>query len=773
MSGFTKVVTPATPHPDPAKRVNYTHGLVLGVDEFTQEFAWLSGRTEWLPRDLIGYGTASGLRVEVLPEVDETLGPPVVVTAGTAVSPSGRLIRVPTAQQAYINPWLDSHAQEVNRRVDSTSGSPQTGVIAVHVVLGYRACPDDERPVPGERCRTDDGPTVPSRLRDDFHLALRFDAPDQREDDASGRFVHWLTQVEITDAGKESLTLDRFLDEVRNASPFLIASPPERLRIRPRDACEYMDAAFRVWATELRPLWVRPTPVPASDCDAPPSDDDCILLATLRIPIAWSEADRGWRVDDEPRVSTDDARRPYLVHLRALQQWLLCEAERWPRLYGDVTGPPGTTTVERLRHVPIAASPPPADRQVLTFDGGTREWRPDHPFADDEFKLERTFGLTGSAGASTSFSRADHTHGTPALEGDVIIEDGKTFLKQIQGFDLFATGPTGNQLLTFHGGEQRWIPRSLTGDVTINSDGKTIVGSIQSTPIVGTGSRGHVMTFVTGPTGEPDEWRSAPLPSLGGDVTGALGNTAIQAIQGIPIVATGATGGQVMTFVTGPTGVWRPATILSPKEPPGLAFGQPGAAGSSLLLSRADHKHALPALPGLGGDMSGSLGDARIKEIQGIPVVATGPTGPGPNQVLTFDADLRQWMPKDPAGAAGSFVEHPPGEPAYAIVAAGVIHASGTPTPAPSYNGLKLVKFGTGTMILTFDGLRVPDATFQYIVKILPVSEKTPPTLSVAVGRFQLGQFEVHVTLNGTPIPTDQFGNFRFMVEVSQYGART
>ena len=30
--------------PDPSKHVNFTLGMVLGVDDFTQEFAYLSGR---------------------------------------------------------------------------------------------------------------------------------------------------------------------------------------------------------------------------------------------------------------------------------------------------------------------------------------------------------------------------------------------------------------------------------------------------------------------------------------------------------------------------------------------------------------------------------------------------------------------------------------------------------------------------------------------------------------------------------------------------------
>ena len=65
-SSHTNSMTVA--EPNPAKHVNFNVGMVLGVDDFTQEFAYLSGRDQWLARDLIGYGTVRGLNVRM--EVD-------------------------------------------------------------------------------------------------------------------------------------------------------------------------------------------------------------------------------------------------------------------------------------------------------------------------------------------------------------------------------------------------------------------------------------------------------------------------------------------------------------------------------------------------------------------------------------------------------------------------------------------------------------------------------------------------------------------------------
>jgi len=95
--------TLASSSPDSRMHVNYTLGMVLGVDDFTQEFAYLANRDQWAIRELIGYGTLSGLPVRL----DDTAeGPRVRVGAGSAAVPSGKLVCVPSEQCALINQWL-------------------------------------------------------------------------------------------------------------------------------------------------------------------------------------------------------------------------------------------------------------------------------------------------------------------------------------------------------------------------------------------------------------------------------------------------------------------------------------------------------------------------------------------------------------------------------------------------------------------------------------------------------------------------------------------
>ena len=185
MSSFVPRATPPTlAEPDPTKHVKYTLGMVLGVDDFTQEFAYLSGRDQWLARDLLGYGTASGLRVGVELEAG---APQVLVAPGTAVSPRGQLIRVAPAQCADLNLWLTARREELRQRLGSAPAD--RALLRLYVVVCYRDCATDMVPIPGEPCRSQEETVAPSRLADDFKLELRFEPPAQTEEDALRDFV--------------------------------------------------------------------------------------------------------------------------------------------------------------------------------------------------------------------------------------------------------------------------------------------------------------------------------------------------------------------------------------------------------------------------------------------------------------------------------------------------------------------------------------------------------------------------------------------------------
>lgn len=334
MSCFSTNTTANTgTEPDPTKHVNYNLGMVLGVDDFTQEFAYLSGRDQWMARDLIGYGTVRGLKISV---DTDAKGPRVVVEPGVAVSPRGQMICVPAAQCAYINDWLATQKTALTEILTS----PPAGPLRLYVVLCYRDCPTDNVPIAGEPCRSENELMAPSRLQDDFCLSLRLKAPNQREEDALRDFVRWLKQVDMSE-GFPSTPIDDFIQAIRDAAhPWLSppasppssppgdfmfdSSPPGSLHIDPADACEYLRVAFRLWVTELRPKWIArwhgcaATHFGSDDA----SEEECVLVAALDVPLVQSQG--SWLVNDAGTTAVDESNRPYVVHLRMLQEWLLC-----------------------------------------------------------------------------------------------------------------------------------------------------------------------------------------------------------------------------------------------------------------------------------------------------------------------------------------------------------------------------------------------------------------------------------------------------------------
>jgi len=144
MNGFSPATLPVSP-PDPTKHVNYALGMVLGVDDLNQEFAYLAGRDQWMVRDLIGYGTVWGLSVSV--DVNVAGHQEVRVSSGVGVDPRGQLIRVAPAQCADLHDWLAGRTSDVNHWRDGT-------FLDLYLVLSYRDCQSDLVPIAGEPCRT-------------------------------------------------------------------------------------------------------------------------------------------------------------------------------------------------------------------------------------------------------------------------------------------------------------------------------------------------------------------------------------------------------------------------------------------------------------------------------------------------------------------------------------------------------------------------------------------------------------------------------------------
>jgi len=324
MSDFTTVVPPLEGL-DSSKRVNYTIGMVLGVDEFRQEQAYLIGKNRLHNRVLHGYGTVYGLQIATGGSSED---PEIVVSPGLAINPLGQEIEVSPAQCARLNQWLKAHRDDPEMRLSSPPVSPsQPFDLTLYLVLCYTACETDNISLPGTPCRKEEDTFAASRLKDDFELKLSFRPPPLLEETAIRRFGNLLNRIEISseapvyllEADPEGLVnLVRQLGEVSAEeclSPETPGSPSpleEIIFLRPETACEDLRKAFRVWVTETRPRLLE-----RQAAAIKPGDENCVLLAKIEFTV-----NENYTVEGD--VSIDQTCRPYLLQTRLLQEWIMC-----------------------------------------------------------------------------------------------------------------------------------------------------------------------------------------------------------------------------------------------------------------------------------------------------------------------------------------------------------------------------------------------------------------------------------------------------------------
>jgi hypothetical protein len=346
----TTATVPAIGAPDPGQHVNFVKGMVLGVADYVQEHAYLVGRSEWMVRDLIGYGTASGLAVRI--EDDGTNGPRVHISAGSAAAPSGRLICVGRDQCGSLNGWL-SDPDNARRVSERTSGSPPADSVKLYLTLCYRDCAIAPVPVPGEPCRSEAALMQPSRIADDYCLDFRLDPPEQWEADTIAVFSAWLDDIADEGPALPPLAPDAWGGAVREALDLVVGGiedgeappwdsppvPPLPPGVSIDDYDAFLRLAYRIWITEYRPR------VMARRCADPAgSEQDCVLLAEIEVPLVHigGDAAAGWSVDgDAEAVIVDENRRPLIAPLHLVQTALGIMTDEGEKWLSPPPGPPG------------------------------------------------------------------------------------------------------------------------------------------------------------------------------------------------------------------------------------------------------------------------------------------------------------------------------------------------------------------------------------------------------------------------------------------------
>jgi hypothetical protein len=322
MSDFTTVY-PETIALDPGKRVNYIHGLVLGVDEFKQEECYLLEKERLHNRALHGYGTVCGLRVS---QEEDDAGLEILVEPGIAISPSGQVIQVPRTQCAIVDEWLASHGEEIAEML----GSPAAGSLSLYLMLCYRECKTDLVPIPTGPCQSLEETTAPSRIADDFSLSFELQAPpDEHFESAMQEFSDLLLDIPVEVDG--AMTLEDIQALVRTLIPEgspgsppsgpvpsspPLSSPPLADAIAPENVHEFYHAAFLVWVTEVKPCLLTDT----SECVPSDPYQNCVFLAQLNLDVETSDGIT--RLDPGVDVEIDEQLRQFLINSQGLQNYL-------------------------------------------------------------------------------------------------------------------------------------------------------------------------------------------------------------------------------------------------------------------------------------------------------------------------------------------------------------------------------------------------------------------------------------------------------------------
>jgi hypothetical protein len=309
---------------DPRKLPNYVFGMVLGPTDFRQvleNFDWKQRNSNLL---LHGSGTVCGLKVSVRPLPDHS-DVEIVISAGFAISPRGRWIRVEPDQCAQLNKWVQAQA-------GMAYGMPGPGPKRVYVTLCYNQCLTDLVPIAGQQCCPDSANQAPSRILESFSLQFTWAPPPQPLEDRARVFGALMRRVEIVDSG--SLPMDddsqKLLASVRTLAldplPSSTGSLPDvgPIQLESAHAEATLREALTIWVTEVCPAF---RPRPEVNPLACPAADDCLLLAAVdfnvdvngQVVLAFDSL--GQLQPDV--IDIDETQRPVLVPSRLLQESLI------------------------------------------------------------------------------------------------------------------------------------------------------------------------------------------------------------------------------------------------------------------------------------------------------------------------------------------------------------------------------------------------------------------------------------------------------------------
>jgi hypothetical protein len=633
---MSSIFTTAAPplRADPAKRVNYTLGLVLGVDEFQQDQLYHAAGRRWHNRLLHGYGTVWGLHVTT-PDVGAA-DPELRVSEGVAVDPCGREICVPATMCVRLDPWLARHRPALEPFFDPAFGEP----LPLALVLCHRECPDDVVPVPGEPCRSQDDAMQPSRIRDSFELRLMlrdevsWDSPPggdtglsvfrlwQPEEEAVRAFGELLARVRTTTdpalapAGRDELLAGvRALAAAAEPRP---ASPPgsEAVLLLAGEAADVLREALRVWVTEVRPAVRALQHAEARNgCGAEPCDQ-CVLLAELDLPV--SEAGDTWQVAGL-RFAASEENRPVLAHTRLLQEWLLCAGlhdEVATTLTFATVFATATNNLRAWVHHPALLDIPPEAVRILLDDVDLGSPSVVTRLAPDVnvFDLPLAAGLTDDARVEVHFDAAQITE----------LASAPGTLLEALDLERFAyLDRQGDQLVAYTAYQQ---PGGGSGGVSAHGDLTGLDADDHPQYLLTDGTRalagdlsadGHRITGLGAGTSAGDTVRFDQAIKVNdaatGDLAGSYPSPTVARLRGHLVATTQPGQGQVLTW-NAAANHWQPQAPPQPAAPTNVVTTP--APGYSIVAAgffRDDGTPRGPTFGNLQAQLLSSLGQFNLQ----------------------------------------------------------------------------------------------------------------------------------------------------------------
>lgn len=368
-------------------RVNYTYGLVMGVDEFIQEQTYFLHKEYMHNRGLHGYGTISGLDVNL--STLENGDVQIAVSSGAGIDQCGRTFIIRNEQCAFLRPWLVRQASLTGENEESRAITP--GSYRLYVVATYAETKDALVSIAGQPCGPSGLSHAPSRIRDCFNIALRWDKPDMPAWDAILCFADLMRQVRVVPDLTPEESDKTILENLVGMLPDCVAiqailddraaEGSSRLLLAENTAREDLDDLFRLWVTDIRPHLLPDL----LNCD-PATVETGIVLGHFDIDLL---ADTTASVPSFSLVTplADDNERPYLLSTQVIQEMLLLGGgdARAVREFGSLHVVNSNEVLMWLYHEDSIALP----------SGGS--------FADGMKVLSNGISLTGSVIALTDF----------------------------------------------------------------------------------------------------------------------------------------------------------------------------------------------------------------------------------------------------------------------------------------------------------------------------------------------------------------------------------